>query len=137
MPRFGASAVCTSGAIGGSNSGDCLFVLGGSNTNSKGLRVVEFYDPRVGTWATLRPMIQGRAFFGSVVLPTGDIMAVGGKKGQQWLTSCEIFDSRKGLWRVAASLRKTRHAVPHTTYTSGTAKGSGGRRPRGYSVAIA
>jgi hypothetical protein len=137
MPRLGASAVCTNGAIGGGRSGDCLFVLGGSNTQSKALRVVEFYDPRIGTWATLHPMIQGRSFFGAAVLPTGDIMAVGGKKGQQWLTSCEIFDSRKGVWRVAASLGKTRHAVPHTTYMSGTARGSGGRRPRGYSVAVA
>ena len=58
-------------------------------------------------------------------------MAVGGKKGQQWLTSCEIFDSRKGVWRVAASLDKTRHAVPHTTYVSGTAKEAGECTPSG------
>ncbi len=127
IPRLGCAALCTERG--------CLHVVGGANSSSKALRAMEFYDPRVGKWASLRPMIQGRSFFGAVRLPTGDIMCVGGKKHQQWITSAEIFDARQGLWRVAASLARPRHAVPHTTYRGGTA--GSGRRPRGYSVAVA
>ena len=76
----------------------------------------------------------GRSFFGSGILPNGDIMVVGGKHSQSWSTSCEIFDVKGGKWRIAASCSQLRHSVPHTTYASNV---SSGRRPRGYSVAVA
>jgi hypothetical protein len=125
VPRMGCQAVTTNG---------CLYVMGGANSLSKNLRAVEFYDGRVGRFSSLAPMMTGRSFFGSGVLPNGDVMAVGGKRKQLWSTSCEIFDVRKGVWRVAASMSEMRHSVPHTTYSSGV---SSGRRPRGYSVCVA
>ena len=112
----------------------CLYVLGGSNTKSRHLRHVEFYDHRVGRWSNLPPMMNGRSFFGTERLPNGDIMAIGGKHSQAWSTSCEILDVKSGRWRVAASMSQQRHSVPHTTYSSSL---SSGRRPRGYSVCLA
>ena len=126
VPRLGCQAVCTDDG--------CLYAIGGSNSLSKHLRAVEFYDGRVGRWASLAPMMTGRSFFGSGVLPNGDVMVVGGKRRQSWSTGCEIFDVRKGIWRAAASMSEMRHSVPHTTYSSGVASG---RRPRGYSVCMA
>jgi hypothetical protein len=112
----------------------CLYVLGGTNSESRHLRHVEFYDHRVGRWSNLPPMMKGRSFFGAERLPNGDIMAIGGKHHQAWSTACEILDVRSGRWRVAASMSQQRHSVPHTTYSSSV---SSGRRPRGYSVCLA
>ena len=125
-PRMGCGAVTTEDG--------CLYVMGGSNSLSKTLRAMEFYDGRIGRFSNLAPMIKGRSYFGAGVLPNGDVMVVGGKQSQSWTTSCEIFDVKGGRWRTAASCSQLRHSVPHTTYASNVASG---RRPRGYSVAVA
>lgn len=71
----------------------------------------EVYDPALQTWTMAAPMSQARVFFTSVVLPNGNVMALGGDNGDGHdiaLASCEIYDIQSKTWTPAASMNQAR-----------------------------
>ena len=82
-------------------------------------------------WNRWDDMLYSRTFFGCVVLPSNDILCVGGKKSNEYQTTCEILDIRANKWRIASSMNQIRHAVPHSTAGKVV-----GRRCRGYTVTL-
>ena len=109
-----------------------LFVLGGKSGIKNGvLKTVESFDSRSGKWNRWDDMLYSRTFFGCVVLPSNDILCVGGKKSNEYQTTCEILDIRANKWRIASSMNQIRHAVPHSTAGKVV-----GRRCRGYTVTL-
>ena len=111
---------------------NALFVLGGkSEVKGSVLRSVESFDSRSGQWNKWADMIYGRTFFGCVILPSNDILCVGGKKSNEYQTTCEILDIRANRWRIASSMNHIRHSVPHSNAGNAVT-----RRCRGYTVAL-
>eukprot|EP00949_MAST-11_sp_MAST-11-sp1_P002940 g2940.t1 len=108
-----------------------LISTGGTNGEAARLREAHFLDPRIGRWDSLGSMIYPRAFHGCSLLPNGyGVLLCGGKEGQEWARHCEIFETRMNRFRIAASLKNVRHAVPHPSFASAR------RRPRGYAVVV-
>ena len=111
---------------------NALFVLGGkSEVKGSVLRSVESFDSRSGQWNKWADMIYARTFFGCVILPSNDILCVGGKKSNEYQTTCEILDIRANRWRIASSMNHIRHSVPHSNAGNAVT-----RRCRGYTVAL-
>ena len=112
---------------------NALFVLGGKCGKKKNsvLKIVESFDPRAGIWNRWEDMIYPRVYFGCIVLPSNDILCVGGKKSNEYQTTCEILDIRANKWRIASSMNQIRHAVPHSSLGKLI-----GRRCRGYTVTL-
>ena len=80
---------------------NALFVLGGkSEVKGSVLRSVESFDSRSGQWNKWADMIYGRTFFGCVILPSNDILCVGGKKSNEYQTTCEILDIPHALHKI-------------------------------------
>jgi len=69
----------------------------------------ELFDPVTGVWEEITPMNTQRADHGSVLLFTGEVLVVGGRRDLlDYTTSCEIFHPDTKRWTNTASLNHLR-----------------------------
>ena len=97
-----------------------VLVVGGerSQSNANSLGSAEIYDPRTNSWSPGPAMNLGRMGHTATVLPTGQILVVGGDTVQPGMlasatNSVELFDPATNLWRAgaAASLGREHHTA--------------------------
>ncbi len=65
----------------------------------------ELYNPGTGTWSASGDMQVPRAYFASVILDNGKVLAIGGANGQDYdgMRSCELYDPASGQWTYTDS----------------------------------
>lgn len=91
-----------------------VLVFGGDNGDYRpGANVVhrssELYNPSTGTWSYSGQMNKRRIDFASVVLPNGNILAIGGEDENNLSTAtCEIYNVSSGTWSYAESMNEER-----------------------------
>ena len=70
----------------------------------------EIYNPETRSWGLAASMNQTRVFFTSVVLPSGNVLAIGGDSDGNFnpLKSCEVYDVKSNKWMVTAEMNVAR-----------------------------
>ena len=102
----------------------------GSSAHSMG-------DPTVGTLVTEGNMTVGRSLHTATLLPTGEVLLVGGGTPDQSATrTVEIFDPRTGQTRTAAEMNVARADHTATLLPDGTVLIVGGLGPAASSAEI-
>lgn len=88
-----------------------VLVFGGDDCRSvAGVTVhasAQLYDVSTGSWTNTGSMIVPRTRFASVVLPNGNVMAIGGAQSaavDPITATCEIYNVQTGTWSYAASM---------------------------------
>jgi hypothetical protein len=68
-------------------------------------RAAELYNPSTGTWSATGQMNKKRTNFASVVLPNGNVLAIGGQVDVAFnsTASCEIYNVSTGGWSYTDS----------------------------------
>ncbi len=93
-------------------SGEVL-VVGGRVGDNTHLRSVELYDPQADQWSSGPPddlpENKERAFHTATLLPSGEVLVVGGKLDQNsYLGSVELYDPETGQWQSKGPLAHPR-----------------------------
>jgi hypothetical protein len=98
-PRYGVAGAVLDGRI---------YVIGGSQTpsESRGMAVVEVYDPDTDTWDTSIPPLAEPRLNAAAVAFDGKIYVLGGRDGSELLESVEVYDPAQGRWEPAHDLRE-------------------------------
>lgn len=101
-PRYNAGAAVIDGKI---------YVVGGYNSDSPELDVLEIYDPTTDSWITGPSMPTGRACVGVEAL--GDKLYVigGGRADWSRLRTMEIYDSSSETWYAGPPMHIERESV--------------------------
>ncbi|HEX6539573.1 MAG TPA: kelch repeat-containing protein [Candidatus Dormibacteraeota bacterium] len=105
-PRWGFAATTLSNGK--------VLVAGGENAATDGciceeLRTAELYNPATRTWSAAGSMSQGRTNPTATLLSSGDVLVVGGYRGQKFDTSDPLADSEvyvgsTGQWRLTGDM---------------------------------
>ena len=88
-------------------------VLGGYNRTSGYLTSVEMYEPLTDNWTLISSMRARRSYLGAVTIGE-TIYAIGGFGGERgtlsddWLTSVESLEPRRGIWLPVTSMSQPR-----------------------------
>ncbi|MGC8635074.1 MAG: kelch repeat-containing protein [Candidatus Limnocylindrales bacterium] len=87
-----------------------VLVVGGTLTTTSigALASVELYDPASGSWQSLAPMDEARAYPLVVPLEDGRILVAGGARDKAPLASTEIFDPGTDSWSFGPSMTMRR-----------------------------
>ncbi len=96
-----------------------VLAFGGDNCNGISpvvYKSAQLYNPATGTWSTTGSMNKLRTDFASVVLPNGNVMAIGGQQATSidpMSASCEIYNVQTGIWSYTDSMHvaRTYHAA--------------------------
>ena len=97
-----------------------VLIVGGerSRSNANSLSSAEIYDPRTNSWSSGPAMNLGRRGHTATVLPSGQILVVGGDTVQPGMpasatNSVELFDAATNTWRIGAttSLGREHHTA--------------------------
>jgi hypothetical protein len=80
-----------------------VLVTGGSGAGGgPSLSSAEIFDPGNdpvnGSWTSVNPMNDARAFHTATLLPDGMVLVAGGTTGGAYLSSAELFDPATGVW---------------------------------------
>ena len=79
---------------------------GGLTSSLQLLKASETYDPATNIWTTTSSLKNGRATFPTVMVPSGNVLAIAGEGGP--LTSVESFNPATGKWSLAGNLNTGR-----------------------------
>lgn len=86
-----------------------VLAAGGLNPNQNGplsssyLNSAELYNPAAGTWTPRGSLATGRADLEMVVLPNGNVLALGGDNSGNEVSSSEVYDPTIGTWASTGS----------------------------------
>uniref|UniRef100_A0A8D8TAL0 Kelch-like protein diablo n=1 Tax=Cacopsylla melanoneura TaxID=428564 RepID=A0A8D8TAL0_9HEMI len=86
-----------------------LYAVGGHDGWSY-LNTTERWDPRLGQWSFIAPMLLPRSTAGVAVL-NSKLYAVGGRDGSSCLRTAEMYDPLTNTWYTIASMGKRRSSV--------------------------
>lgn len=95
-----------------------ILALGGTVLNAKNKASIVDMNHAVPQVETINNMIQPRTFSNSVVLPTGEVMVVGGNNSDKWFSdqgtilTPEIWNPQTKQWRQVAD-----HAIPRNYHS--------------------
>ena len=112
-----------------------VLVLGGWGVVDGGyllaLSSSEIYDPATNTWALSGNLIQPRVSPEVAVLPSGQVLVVGGygpieSGGYGALSTAEIYDPQTGTFSPTGSMLQARQAMTATPLEDGTVLVAGG-----------
>jgi len=72
-----------------------VLAAGGYGSGAAGaLNTAELYDAISGRWTNANPMATARRYHTATLLPNGRVLMAGGNNNvNQWLASCELYDS--------------------------------------------
>src|SRR5690348_7544346 len=110
-----------------------IFTAGGLNRCSESgcdlafLASAEIFDPASGSWSVTGAMATGRYRHQLALLPTGQVLAAGGRSGGAVLGSAEVFDPATGTFSGGGSLATARQDYPATALGDGRVLLSGGQ----------
>jgi hypothetical protein len=91
--------------VGGWNSTTGAPPTPGWMYTGSGTSVVQRYTPSAGTFATTGPLAENRLVGCNVVLPTGDVLAIGGSTGMTSTEpNIEQYDPAAGTWQSVGTL---------------------------------
>jgi hypothetical protein len=89
-----------------------VLVFGGDNGMYTGEQIfnsAEIYNPGSNSWTNTSNMNNRRSQFASVVLPNGNILAIGGAdENQKSQATCEVYNASTGNWTYVASMNQPR-----------------------------
>jgi hypothetical protein len=91
--------------------GDKVLISGGSLAGNEPVSTAEIYDRITNTWTETGAMATKRTRHGSVVLPSGKVLVVGGlstTSSFSKMSSAELFDPANGTWSAAPSAPNAR-----------------------------
>ncbi|HEY6854066.1 MAG TPA: PKD domain-containing protein [Gemmatimonadales bacterium] len=114
-----------------------IFTAGGLNRCSESgcdlafLASAEIFDPASGSWSVTGAMATGRYRHQLALLPTGQVLAAGGRSGGAVLGSAEVFDPATGTFSGGGSLATARQDYPATALGDGRVLLAGGQGPSG------
>jgi hypothetical protein len=74
-----------------------IYIIGGEDNNEDIMSSVRRFDPVANLWSAVAPMSVARATLGSFVIG-GNIYAVGGYGGGNWLSSMERYSVVSDSW---------------------------------------
>ena len=108
-------------AAGGTN------VTNGANSQTPGaLASAEIFSPATGLWTRTGSLRNARLTFLMVLLPSGNVLAAGGRDGTTLLTSAELYIPLTGLWSSTGSLTTPRFYSQIVSLANGNALVAGG-----------
>jgi hypothetical protein len=102
-------------------------------------RQTSFYDPATGTWTTGPLMNYGQRSSGSaVLLPGGDVLAIGGASGGVTTSSTEILDldAPSPSWRISAPMSFARKNLNPVLLPDGNVLVVGGNQQSLYDLPV-
>ncbi len=108
-----------------------VLVAGGQVTQlAVATRAVELYDPQRGQGRQAAPLRVARACATATLLPDGTVLVAGGVTGDggegMTLASAELYDPRRGQWRMTAPMRQAREEATATLLRDGRVLVAGG-----------
>ena len=106
-----------SGALGPDGK---VYAIGGLDDKNKYLKIVQRFDPAIGTWSQVQPLNSER-FGGAAATAAGKIYVFGGIDKGYVLDSVEEYDPVTDAWTVLP------HAMPTPRYNLAAVTGSNGR----------
>lgn len=89
----------------------------------------DYYDPATNKFTTTGSMYYSRSFFPPVLLNTGRVLAPGGYRqtyGGGTISSCEVFDPKRGRWSRTGSMAVARELHSGTKLPNGNVLVAGG-----------
>jgi hypothetical protein len=123
-------------------SGDVL-VAGGLGLTSRtdgnyhSTSTAERYDAASNSWRITGSMVTGSYLRGSTLLPSGDVLAVGGESaGGVTLSAAEVYDPATGTWTAIAPMETPRSEPSAVTLRSGDVLVAGGSLIRARSAEV-
>jgi hypothetical protein len=102
-----------------------LVGLGTVTQPNRYLSSSELYDPQRGSWQTI-PNATARFRHTSTILPSGEVMLIGGQNDKETLDTTEIFDPNLNVFRPGVSLLKPRRLHTATVLNNGNVLVVGG-----------
>ena len=91
------------------------------------LRSAEIFDPDTGEWTEVASMSTERYSFSMIVLPNGEVLAVGSSDGSRCVATAELYNPCTNEWRDAGSMSVARCAPGLVLLPSGDVLVVGGR----------
>lgn len=95
-------------------SSDNVFVCGGYD-GSRALKLVDRYDPALGAWRPMPPMISVREASAAAIVGS-HLYVVGGFDGSTRLNEAERLDLRAGTWQTLPSMTVRRVCATATSF---------------------
>jgi N-acetylneuraminic acid mutarotase len=81
---------------------------------------------QTGAWSSTGPLVVPRAYHKAVTLDGGNILVSGGASGEDYLSSCEIYNVVDGSWSLTDSLKTKRYLHTMTLLQNGKVLITGG-----------
>jgi N-acetylneuraminic acid mutarotase len=107
-----------------------IYVIGGSQVSASGevfVRVVEAYDPRTDSWASVAPLPSPRSHLSAVLGMDGRIYAIGGRNSTSlFLPDVTVYDPGQDSWRPVAPLPTRRYNLAAAVALDGRIYALGG-----------
>ena len=102
-----------------------VLVTGGAQVdgadNAIPLASCEIYDPEAGTWSEAASMLHSRLLHTAVLLPTGQVLTIGGWGVEGLHQACDLYDPGTNKWSMFARLNTPRYI--HQTQLLDTSSG--------------
>jgi N-acetylneuraminic acid mutarotase len=90
------------------------------------LATAELYDPTTGVWTVVASMNTARSYHTATLLPSGQVLVVGGNDGTVTTPTAEIYDPTANTWTTVASLLTPRQSQSAALLPSGNVLVVGG-----------
>jgi transcriptional regulator with XRE-family HTH domain len=92
-----------------------VLVAGGTLLNDGQTKTsrTEVYDPSTNGWTPVQDMIVPRAYFTAVLLPTRNVLAIGGRaEGFDSTATTELYNPVRGSWSMTGDMNSNRENAP-------------------------
>ncbi len=115
----GATLVHTNGSV--------LEVGGVISNTPQWLSYARLFNPTTGVYTGTGALLTARSSFGTVLLPSGKVLVVGGQGSTGYaIASAEIYDPTSGIWSAAAPALHADSTATLTLLPDGTVLWAGG-----------